>query len=53
MTDPVSSLKPDFAKNASIGAIRAQYQQAQRRADLWTDRARNLFLLLCEREEQQ
>ncbi|MFJ7999011.1 hypothetical protein ACIQ7D_17950 [Streptomyces sp. NPDC096310] len=35
--------------NASADAIRTQYERAQRMADLWTDRARDLFLLLAER----
>ncbi|WP_333757965.1 hypothetical protein [Streptomyces sp. ISBFB 2968] len=43
-------LRPDFAEHASLEAIRAQYERAQAQADLWADRARDLFLLLCQRE---
>jgi hypothetical protein len=46
------SLDPGFVATASVDAIRAQYERAQRTADLWDDRARALFLLLCQREEQ-
>ncbi|MGW6531421.1 hypothetical protein [Streptomyces venezuelae] len=45
-------LDPDFVANASVEAVRAQYERVQRMADLWDDRARELFLLLCRREEQ-
>lgn len=45
-------LKPEFVEHASTGAIRAQYERAEANAALWTDRARDLFLLLCQREEQ-
>lgn len=45
-------LKPDFVENASTEAIRAQYKHAQAQADLWSDRARELFLLLTEREDE-
>ncbi|MFJ3043649.1 hypothetical protein [Streptomyces tendae] len=45
-------LRPDFAEHASLEAIRAQYERAQAQADLWADRARDLFLLLCQRETQ-
>lgn len=48
----MSHLRSDFAEHASIGAIRVQYERAQAQADLWADRARDLFLLLCQREEQ-
>ncbi|MGQ4393760.1 hypothetical protein ACN6K5_003546 [Streptomyces violaceoruber] len=48
----MSSLRPDFAAHASLEAIRAQYERAQAQADLWSDRARDLFLLLCQRETQ-
>jgi hypothetical protein len=48
----VSDLRPDFVEHASADAIRAQYERAQAHADMWADRARSLFLLLCQREEQ-
>ncbi|MDW6058094.1 hypothetical protein SAZ11_08325 [Streptomyces sp. FXJ1.4098] len=48
----VSRLRPDFVEQASTDAIRAQYERAQAQADLWADRARDLFLLLCQREDQ-
>ena len=46
----MSSLRPDFAAHASLEAIRAQYERAQAQADLWDNRARDLFLLLYQRE---
>ncbi|WP_158935117.1 hypothetical protein [Streptomyces capuensis] len=48
----MSHLRPDFVEHASTDAIRAQYERAQAQADLWADRARDLFLLLCQREDQ-
>ncbi|MFC8658075.1 hypothetical protein ACFUCT_23185 [Streptomyces parvus] len=42
-------LDPDFVANASVDAIRTQYERAERMAELWADRARELFLLLSER----
>ena len=48
----MTDLRPDFVENASTPAIRAQYERAQSQADLWSDRARDLFLLLRQREEQ-
>ena len=48
----MTALRPDFVQHASTDAIRAQYERAQALADLWADRARDLFLLLCQREEQ-
>ena len=48
----MTGLRPEFVENASTPAIRAQYEHAQAQADLWTDRTRDLFLLLCQREEQ-
>jgi hypothetical protein len=48
----VIDLRPEFVENASTDAIRAQYERAQRNADLWSDRARALFVLLCQREEE-
>jgi hypothetical protein len=48
----VNDLRPDFVDNASLADIRAQYERAQRAADLWDDRARALFLLLQQREEE-
>lgn len=48
----MTALRPDFVQHASTDAIRAQYERAQALADLWADRARHLFLLLCQREEQ-
>lgn len=48
----MTDLRPEFVEHASTEAIRAQYELAQARADLWTDRARDLFLLLSQREEQ-
>jgi hypothetical protein len=47
----VNGLRPEFVHNASTHAVRAQYEHAQALADLWSDRARDLFLLLCERED--
>lgn len=44
-------LDPDFVANATPAAIRTQYERAQRMADLWDDRARALFLLLAQRED--
>ncbi|MET8571860.1 hypothetical protein [Streptomyces sp. NPDC004783] len=57
MTGPVPTpaldrLRPEFIEHASIDAIRAQYERAQAQAELWSDRARDLFLLLCQREDQ-
>lgn len=46
------ALRPDFVQHASTDAIRAQYERAQAQADLWSDRARSLFLLLGEREDR-
>jgi len=48
----MTDLRPEFVENASTTAIRAQYERAQAQADLWSDRARALFLLLCQREEE-
>jgi hypothetical protein len=48
----MTDLRPEFVERASTEAIRAQYEYAQARADLWTDRARDLFLLLSQREGQ-
>jgi hypothetical protein len=48
----MTDLRPDFVEHASTHDIRAQYERAQTQADMWADRARNLFLLLCQREEQ-
>lgn len=48
----MTALRPDFVEHASADAIRAQYERAQALAGLWDDRARDLFLLLCQREEQ-
>lgn len=48
----MTGLRPEFAENASTEAVRAQYERAQAMADLWADRARDLFLLLCQREDQ-
>ena len=47
----MTDLRPEFVANASTSAVRAQYEHAQALADLWADRTRELFLLLCEREE--
>lgn len=53
MSSPqLGHLDADFVENASIDAIRTQYHRAQATADLWNDRARELFLLLCQREDQ-
>ena len=49
MTQQPETLDPDFVANASAEAIRTQYERAQRMADLWDNRARDLFLLLAER----
>lgn len=46
-------LDPDFVANASLEAIRVQYERAQRMADLWDERARALFLLLRQRTDGQ
>lgn len=48
----MSHLRPEFTEHASTDAIRTQYERAQAQADLWSDRARDLFLLLCQREDQ-
>ena len=48
----MTHLRPEFAEHASTDAIRTQYERAQAQADLWSDRARDLFLLLCQREDQ-
>ncbi|MET9204088.1 hypothetical protein ACFXOI_05685 [Streptomyces bacillaris] len=45
-------LDPGFVANASADAIRTQYERAERMAELWADRARDLFLLLAERTEE-
>lgn len=45
-------LDPDFVAHAPLTAIRTQYERAQRAADLWDDKARALFLLLQQREEE-
>ncbi|MFJ8844315.1 hypothetical protein ACIRFF_15585 [Streptomyces cyaneofuscatus] len=50
MTD---HLAPDFVANASVDAIRAQYEKAQALADLWSDRARDLLLLLATRTPEE
>ncbi|WP_405673174.1 hypothetical protein [Streptomyces sp. NBC_01530] len=47
----MTGLRPDFVENASTPAIRAQYERAQARADMGADQARDLFLLLCQRED--
>lgn len=49
----MSALRPDFVENAGTDAIRAQYERAQAMADLWSDRARELFLLLAQREADE
>ncbi|MCX5253577.1 hypothetical protein OOK27_05240 [Streptomyces canus] len=48
----MTDLRPEFVEHASTEAIRAQYELAQAKVDLWADRARDLFLLLSQREEQ-
>lgn len=48
----MDSLDPGFARHASTDAIRAQYERAEAQITLWTDRARDLFLLLSQREQQ-
>ena len=48
----MSHLRPEFTEHASTDAIRTQYERAQAQVDLWSDRARDLFLLLCQREDQ-
>jgi hypothetical protein len=50
-TPRTDHLRPEFAEHASTDAIRTQYEHAQAQADLWADRARDLFLLLCQRED--
>lgn len=47
-----TTLRPEFVQHASTEAIRAQYERAEAQITLWTDRARELFLLLSQREEQ-
>lgn len=49
----MTALRPDFIENASTDAIRVQYERAQAKADLWSDRARELFLLLAQREAEE
>ncbi|WIC88856.1 hypothetical protein SEA_ONIONKNIGHT_50 [Streptomyces phage OnionKnight] len=53
MTKPLDYLRTEFVQHASTDAIRTQYERAQQQADMWTDRARALFLLLCEREAKE
>ena len=48
----MTALRPEFVENASTDAIRVQCERAQAMADLWSDRARELFLLLGQREDQ-
>lgn len=45
----MTALDPDFVANAPTDAIRTQYERAERMAELWADRARELFLLLADR----
>ncbi|RSN13771.1 hypothetical protein DMH25_08260 [Streptomyces sp. WAC 01325] len=52
MSTVLAGLDPDFVANASVDAIRTQYERAQRTADMWNDRARALFLLLGQREDE-
>lgn len=47
----MTHLRSEFTEHASTEAVRVQYERAQAQADLWADRARDLFLLLCQREE--
>ena len=49
----MTALDPDFAANASTDAIRTQYEKAQALADLWSDRARELFLLMTSRAPKE
>jgi len=49
----VTGLDPDFVANASVDAIRIQYEKAQALADLWDDRARELFLLMTSRAPKE
>ena len=49
----MTALDPDFAANASTDAIRTQYEKAQALADLWDDRARELFLLMTSRASKE
>ncbi|MFC8207869.1 hypothetical protein [[Kitasatospora] papulosa] len=49
----MAAVDPDFAANASIDAIRTQYEKAQALADLWSDRARELFLLMTSRAPKE
>ncbi|WP_228994377.1 hypothetical protein [Streptomyces sp. DH8] len=41
----LARIDPAFAAHASPTAIRAQYEHAERMAELWSDRARELLLL--------
>ncbi|MEU2800339.1 hypothetical protein [Streptomyces sp. NPDC007117] len=52
MTTP-PTLDPGFVANASVDAIRTQYERAERMAELWSDRARELFLLLADRAPEE
>ncbi|MFH9236096.1 hypothetical protein [Streptomyces globisporus] len=49
----MTALDPDFVANASADAIRTQYERAERMVDLWTDRARELFLLMTSRAPEE
>ncbi|GGZ53060.1 hypothetical protein [Streptomyces rubiginosohelvolus] len=56
MNQPARSLPvldPDFVANASVDAIRTQYERAERMAERWADQARELFLLLAERTPEE
>lgn len=48
----MTDLRPEFIQHASTDAIRTQYERAEAHAQMWADRARELFLLLAQREEQ-
>ncbi|MFG2359417.1 hypothetical protein [Streptomyces sp. NPDC048521] len=49
----MTDLRPEFIEHASTDAIRTQYERAQAQADLWADRTRDLFLLLCQRTNEE
>jgi len=47
-----TAVDPAFAANASLEAVRAQYERAEQTVTLCQDRARALFVLLCQREDE-
>lgn len=49
----MTGLDPGFVANASVDAIRTQYERAEQMVELWTDRARELFLLMTSRAPEE